>query len=70
MISFEPLQNLMEKPMDRKEFLKHVGAIIVTMVGISAVIRAVSNPLSDVKKMPTEPTKSSRGYGAGTAYGA
>lgn len=63
MIDFKPINELMEKKMTRTEFLKHLGAMLVAMVGIGAFIRNVSNPLKHPKPAPVAPQKVTSGYG-------
>ena len=69
MISLEPLQALLDKPMDRKQFLKHMAAVVVSVVGVGAFIKTLSNPLAGVQKQPKTAVKATRGYGGGSAYG-
>jgi hypothetical protein len=35
----KPIEKLMKKPMDRREFLLHVGVGTVTLVGISGLVK-------------------------------
>lgn len=37
----DQLYDLLNKPMDRKEFLKHVGMGFATLVGVAGVIKAI-----------------------------
>lgn len=37
-------RQLLEKKLDRKEFLAHLGALFLALVGISAILKALSNP--------------------------
>jgi hypothetical protein len=55
-----PLDNLLAKDMDRRDFLKFMGSAAVSLVGISAVIRGFSGLTH---------TKRESGYGS-SAYGA
>lgn len=56
------LQKLFDKKMDRKEFLAHVGAGALAVVGISGLLKN----LVDYK--PRQQSSSGLGYGA-SAYG-
>ncbi len=67
MIDTSAITELLEKPMGRKDFLKHIGGIMVGLVGVGAFIRNLTNPLH-VKKKPKKVTKNT-GYGGGGAYG-
>jgi hypothetical protein len=53
----EQLDNLFAKEMDRKQFLVHLGAGAMAVLGISGLIKALSDS-----------QKSGKGYGA-SAYG-
>jgi hypothetical protein len=56
--------DLLEKEMDRKDFLKHVGVAMVALTGISAIFKTLLyQPTSH-----TSGQKTSAGYGA-YAYG-
>ena len=37
------VQKLLEKKMDRKEFLAHIGAGILTLIGISGLLKHLVN---------------------------
>jgi predicted tellurium resistance membrane protein TerC len=37
-----PLNQLLDKEMDRREFLAHVGAAIVAMIGLSSILKALN----------------------------
>ncbi|MCL5407343.1 MAG: hypothetical protein M1429_02525 [Patescibacteria group bacterium] len=37
-------KELLEKEMDRREFLVHIGALLLAVIGISALLRTLSNP--------------------------
>lgn len=47
---------LLEKEMDRKDFLKHVAFVAVALLGISSFLKTLVDP--------HHTTKSSAGYGA------
>lgn len=56
--------DLLEKEMDRKDFLKHVGVAMVALTGISGIFKTLlSQPTSY-----TSSQKASAGYGS-YAYG-
>ena len=67
MINFRPLDELLHKRMTRREFLKHLAAAAVAMIGIAAFIRNLTNP-HHAKKTETS-SKAMHGYGAGRPYG-
>ena len=56
------LNQLMQKDMDRKDFLKHVGMGVVALTGAAAAIKTL-NQLNTGAKKPVDV-----GYG-GSAYG-
>ncbi len=58
------LQALFTKPMNRREFLAHLGAGVLAIVGISGLIRM----LSDYGTSSTSHHHRSGGYGA-SSYG-
>ena len=49
-------KELLIKEMDRREFLAHVGALLLAVIGISALLRTLSDP---------HPLKRMSGYGSG-----
>ena len=55
-----PVQKLMTKEIDRKQFLLHTGAVALTLTGVSGIIKALTS----------EPStgSSNGGYGA-SSYG-
>lgn len=68
----EKIQDILNKKMDRKEFLRHVGYGTVVLFGVGSIIKGVAN-LSEQGKAPTVAagkvnTRPTTGYGAG-AYG-
>ena len=40
------IQNLLQTEMDRKQFLKHVGASALAISGIAGLIKSLTNPHS------------------------
>lgn len=57
------LHNLLNKPMDRRGFLKHVGVGVVAMTGAAALVKS----LNDVTGSGSGPARQA-GYGA-SVYG-
>jgi hypothetical protein len=39
-----PVQKLMAKELDRGQFLLHTGAVVLTLAGVSGLIKAVTQP--------------------------
>ena len=56
------LQVILEKPMNRKQFLGYIGAALLAMVGVSGMIKALLHHESSNNRQVAE------GYGS-TAYG-
>lgn len=54
------LQPLFEKPMSRREFLKYVGAVLLSLIGVSRLMKALTHEQTSSQR--------SAGYGGGT-YG-
>jgi hypothetical protein len=54
-----PVQKLMAKEIDRKQFLLHTGAVVLTLTGVSGLIKALTEPTTG---------SSAGGYGA-SSYG-
>jgi len=48
-------KELLSKEMDRREFLTHIGALILAVIGISTLLRTLANP---------HPFKKISGYGS------
>lgn len=48
-------KELLSKEMNRKEFLVHIGALLLAVIGISSLLRTLSNP---------HPSKRNSGYGS------
>jgi hypothetical protein len=57
------LQTIVEKPMNRKEFLGYIGAAVLAVVGISGMVKALLHHNSSGSSQVV-----ADGYGA-TAYG-
>lgn len=58
----QQLNTLLEKEMDRKDFLKHIGVASIALIGLPTIIKSISS----VGTTP-QPSKS-QGYGS-SAYG-
>lgn len=54
--------------MSRKDFLKHMVAFLVSLIGISALIKNLTNPSIKSQSQPSGAKKSSDTFGGG-AYG-
>lgn len=59
------MQKLLQKEMDRKDFLKHVGIGFAAIVGITTVLKTVSNLSGNGQKQSVG--YSSGVYGGGTS---
>lgn len=64
------LDGLLTKPMDRKDFLKHVGVGIIAVTGVAAVIRTLGS-LGAAEPTTAKPiaVTRKRGYG-NSGYGS
>lgn len=62
----EELNVLLNKKMDRKDFLKHVAIGVVALTGITAITRAFIP--TNQPKVGKQSTPTNNGYGA-SAYG-
>lgn len=40
----QPMDELLSKQVDRKEFLQHMGAVILAAIGVTRLIQAFTNP--------------------------
>jgi hypothetical protein len=58
-----PLQAIMNKPLSRKEFLQHVGVMLLAVFGITQAIQHLLNHESHPK--PAVAQKTTRGWGGG-----
>lgn len=54
--------------MSRKDFLKHMAAFLISLIGISALIKNLANPSVKSQSQPSRTKKSSDTFGGG-AYG-
>jgi len=62
----QQMSDLLQKEMDRKDFLKHMGVAAVALIGVPAVIKALTQATDSSTRSPS--TKNSLGYGS-SAYG-
>lgn len=69
MIDKNIIQAIKDKEMDRKDFLKFSGLVVLSLVGVSKVVSLLTKPDSP-KLVVNKPNKqSTRGYGGG-GYGS
>jgi hypothetical protein len=61
-----PFTHILNKEMDRREFLVHLGAGFMALIGISSIVKAFSS--SQRQQTTTSSTNRSSGYGT-SAYG-
>jgi hypothetical protein len=54
-----PVQKLMAKEIDRKQFLLHAGAVVLALTGVSGLVKTLTEPAT---------RSSAGGYGSST-YG-
>jgi len=55
------IDELLQKEMDRKDFLKHVGVAMVAMTGVSALVRSLTqHPLAGQQNQVSQ----MQGYGS------
>lgn len=52
-------KELLNKEMNRREFLAHIGALFLAVIGIGALLKTISDP---------HPLKKTNGYGS-SSYG-
>lgn len=67
MIDTRHLQELMEREVSRKEFLRYVGVAFLSVIGVSNIIKNLNQPLQLPNSQHTA-TKEVSGYGM-SAYG-
>jgi hypothetical protein len=58
-----PLDQILEKEMDRRDFLAHIGAGFMALIGFSSILKALSGNHSS-----SSSTHRTGGYG-GSVYG-
>ncbi len=62
------LQKLLDTPMDRKQFLRHLGVAILGIIGINQMISLLLQSHPETRKL-TESTKTKSKFGGGR-YGS
>jgi hypothetical protein len=62
----QQVNQLLEKEMDRKEFLRHIGVAVAAVVGVSAVVSSLNRLQPSSSQPPAHNARS--GYG-GSVYG-
>ena len=60
----QQINDLLQQEMDRKDFLKHMGVAAVALIGVPAVIKALSQSAAQ----PSAQSAKNMGYGS-SAYG-
>ena len=69
MKTLKPLQQLMQKKMSRKDFLKYLLAIAVAMIGIKTFMQLLVNPDKKQPSTKVSAAKTDSSYGGPTPYG-
>ena len=69
MVIKEQLKALTEKEMDRKDFLKYVGTVMLAVIGVTGVVRLLLGTQGNSSTVGSIESKNSGGYGS-SAYGA
>ncbi len=65
MIDMPNIDDLMQKEMSRKDFLRYIGLAFLSLIGVAAILQNLQSSLSgNAHKTPARQS----GYG-GTAYG-
>jgi hypothetical protein len=65
-----PFTHLLDKEMDRREFLVHLGAGFVALLGLSSILKAFTGVGSSQQQKTTTSTAAPRSSGYGSsAYG-
>lgn len=59
------IADLLDKPMDRKDFLKHVGIGVLFVFGFGTIIKSISG----LNKLTSSQTRQSYGYGTSVYSG-
>lgn len=60
------LNAVLEKPMDRREFLGYIGATFLALIGVSGIVKALLNHAGQTGALGHQ--MQDQGYGS-TAYG-
>lgn len=63
----ENLKDLLQKPMDRKDFIKHVGVGLIALTGVTTLVRSLTGQDADKQLLSQQNDNSA--YGA-TTYGS
>lgn len=63
MINNKQLQQLMDKPMSRKEFLRNIGLVVLSLFGANALLSLLLKENS--KPSRTQQIRPGRGFGGG-----
>jgi len=65
----DQIDALLQEKMDRKDFLKYAGTIVLGVVGITGIVRMLLGSRGLLDSAPaTPPAKTSNGYGS-SSYG-
>jgi hypothetical protein len=62
-INRDILAKLRDKEMDRKDFLKYSGLLMISVVGIKGILTAIGS--IDAQQRVAQQSKVTRGYGGG-----
>lgn len=68
MNSPQPISDLLNKKMDRRDFLKHVGIGLIGVAGLGTVIKIAGYKMAEPQQMVNTSSKGVAGYGD-TVYG-
>lgn len=61
-MTLEHLSTLLSKKVTRKEFLLHVGFVLLALTGVSGMLKILADPRSASSTTSTQPK---RGFGSG-----
>ena len=64
----DQIDALLQEKMDRKDFLKYAGTIVLGVVGITGIVRMLLGSRGMLDQTPTPTAKTSNGYGS-SSYG-
>ncbi len=64
-----PIDQLLNKKMSRKDFIAHVGVAVVSVIGVSAAIKNLSELGRKPRRSSLPARPATRGFGGGR-YGA
>ncbi len=68
LIDAKPLKQLLDKKMSRKDFLLHLGAFAISLTGVAAIMKNLTNPHFVSRQSKGGKVEPRRGFGGGT-YG-